>query len=171
MTQGMIVRGETSLDAKSITDVTIAAFKPLEISNHTEHHIIEALRDAKALTMSIVTEVRQQLVGHIAVSPVTISDGTTGWYGLGPVSVLPEFQKQGIGKALIKEGLSQLKSRSAKGCCLVGHAEYYKQFGFINNVTLSIKNIPTEVFFSLSFDGVYPTGTVSFHEGFMATGQ
>jgi putative acetyltransferase len=94
--------------------VTVAAFKTLGISNHTEQFIIEALRAANALTISLVAEVDGRVVGHIAFSPLTISDGTRNWYGLGPVSVLPEYQRQGIGKALIREGLSRqatLKSR------------------------------------------------------------
>ena len=77
-----------------------------EISNHTEQFIIEALRSARALTVSLVAEVDGIVVGHIAFSPVTMSDGTSAWYGLGPVSVHPEYQRNGIGKALIQEGLA-----------------------------------------------------------------
>jgi len=95
----------------------------MEISNHTEHYIIEALRSAKALTVSLVAEVDGLVVGHIAFSPVTMSDGTKDWYGLGPVSVHPDFQRKGIGKALIQEGLSRLRNLKAKGFCLVGHKE------------------------------------------------
>lgn len=109
------------------------------------------------------------MVGHIAFSPVTIADGTTGWYGLGPVSVLPEFQRAGIGTALIKEGLSRLKARGARGCCLVGHPQYYSKFGFENFPGLGIEGVPAEVFFSLAFDGNYPQGEVTFHEGFAAS--
>jgi putative acetyltransferase len=78
----------------------------LPISNQTEQFIIKALRAAGALTLSLVADIDGRVVGHVAFSPVLMSDGTTGWYGLGPVSVLPEYQKQGIGKALINEGLT-----------------------------------------------------------------
>ena len=81
----------------------------MEISNHTEQFIIDALRSAKALTVSLVAEADGIVVGHIAFSPVTMSDGTKDWYGLGPVSVHPDFQRKGIGKALIQEGLSRLR--------------------------------------------------------------
>jgi putative acetyltransferase len=151
--------------------VTIAAFKTLEISNHTEQFIIEALRAAKALTISLVAEVKGRVIGHIAFSPVTISDGTRNWYGLGPVSVLPEYQRKGIGKALIQEGLSRLKDLKAQGCCLVGHPDYYRKFGFKNMPGLVHKGVPQKVFFALSFDGHTPQGTVSFHDGFTADGQ
>ena len=171
MNHKVVIRNETDADISAITEVTIAAFKTLEISNHTEQFIIEALRAAKALTLSLVAEINGDVVGHIAFSPVTISDGTMHWYGLGPVSVLPEYQRKGIGKALIQEGLSRLKELGAKGCCLVGHPQYYRKFGFQNVARLIIDGVPPEVFFALPFDGRLPHGNVTFHEGFKATGQ
>jgi putative acetyltransferase len=170
-TQKVIIRDETKADISAITEVTIAAFKTLEISNNTEQYIIAALRAAKALSVSLVAEVGGRVVGHIAFSPVTISDSTPDWYGLGPVSVLPAYQRQGIGKALIQEGLSRLKRMHARGCCLVGHPEYYRKFGFVNVPELVHEGVPPEVFLALSFDGNTPQGTVTFHEGFKADGQ
>ena len=128
----MIIRNETGSDMEPISKVTIAAFKSLAISQHTEQFIINALRKANALTVSLVAEIDGQVVGHIAFSPVTISDGSTGWYGLGPVSVFPEHQKKGIGKSLIHEGLSLLKKKGGQGCVLVGHPDYYLRLGFQN---------------------------------------
>ena len=151
--------------------MTVAAFNTLKVSNHTEQFIIEALRAAKALTVSLVAEVDGRIIGHIAFSPVTISDGTQNWYGLGPVSVLPAYQRQGIGKALIWEGLSRLKDINAQGCCLVGHPDYYKKFGFKNISGLVYEGVPQEVFLALSFDGHIPQGAVAFHEGFKADGR
>ena len=165
------IRSETDSDVDAITEVTIAAFKTLEISNHTEQFIVEALRAAKALTISLVAELDARVIGHIAFSPVTISDGTPSWYGLGPVSVLPNYQRQGIGEALIQEGLSRLRDMTAQECCPVGHPEYYRQFGFTNTPELVLENVPPEVFFALSFDGHTPQGTVTFHDGFKAAGQ
>jgi putative acetyltransferase len=167
----IVIRSETAADVSAITEVTVAAFKTLEISNHTEHFIIAALRAAKALTVSLVADVDGCVAGHIAFSHVTISDGTSSWYGLGPVSVLPTYQRQGIGKALIREGLSRLKDMNAQGCCLVGHPDYYRKFGFKNMLGLVHEGVPQEVFFVLSFDGHTPQGTVAFHEGFKADGQ
>ncbi len=165
------IRSETDADVSAISEVTIAAFKSLEISHHTEQFIIEALRAAKALTISLVAEANGRVIGHIAFSPVTISDGTRNWHGLGPVSVLPAYQRQGIGKALIREGLARLKDRNAQGCCLVGHPDYYRKFGFRNMPGLGHEGVPPEVFFALSFDGHTPQGTVTFHDGFKADGQ
>jgi len=168
MNSKMIIRDETDADFGVITDVTAAAFKTLEISRHTEQFIIKALRDAGALTLSLVAEADGRVIGHIAFSPVTVSDGAKNWYGLGPVSVLPAFQRQGVGKALIREGLSRLKEINARGCCLVGHPDYYIKFGFQNTPELVHEGVPPEVFFALSFDGQIPQGAVTFHEGFNA---
>jgi putative acetyltransferase len=164
------IRDEKSADYKAISDVTCAAFESMEISDHTEQFIIEALRAANALTVSLVAEVDGRIVGHIAFSPLSMSDGTTDWYGLGPVSVHPDHQRKGVGKALIREGLTRLTALHAKGCCLVGHPQYYRQFGFENVTGLEFEGVPPEVFFVLSLDGNIPQGHVEFHEGFGATG-
>lgn len=95
----VLIRNETDTDVSAITEVTVAAFKTFDVSNHTEQFIIEALRTAGALTISLVAEMGGRVVGHIAFSPLKLSDGTQNWYGLGPVSVVPEYQRQGIGKA------------------------------------------------------------------------
>jgi putative acetyltransferase len=170
MNPKIVIRSETVADVSAISEVTVAAFKTLEISNHTEQFIIEALRAAKALAVSLVAEREGRVIGHIAFSPLTISDGSRNWYGLGPVSVLPEYQRQGVGKALIREGLSRLKAMNAQGCCLVGHPDYYRKFGFKNTPGLVLEGVPQEVFFALPFDGQTPHGAVAFHEGFKAAG-
>ena len=171
MNPRIVIRSETEADVSAIAEVTVAAFKTLGISNHTEQFIIAALRDAKALTLSLVAELDGRVIGHIAFSPATMSDGTRNWYGLGPVSVFPAYQRQGIGKALIEEGLSRLIALNAQGCCLVGHPEYYKKLGFRNVSGLVHEGVPRDVFFALSFDGQTPQGIVTFHEGFNAAGQ
>jgi putative acetyltransferase len=166
----MIIRNETTFDIGAISEITIAAFRTLAISNHTEQFIINALRNANALTISLVAGVDGRAVGHIAFSPVTISDGSQDWYGLGPVSVLPEYQKKGFGKSLVNEGLSLLKAMGGKGCALVGDPAYYQRFGFKNIPDIIYEGIPQEVFLVLPFDKKIPQGTVQFHKGFFATG-
>ena len=74
----MIVRNERNGDIGAITEITIAAFRNHPMSSHTEQFIINALRADGALTVSLVAEIDGQVVGHIAFSPVTVSDGTTG---------------------------------------------------------------------------------------------
>ena len=167
MNPKIIIRNEKDADVDTITEVTVTAFKTLEISNHTEQFIVEALRANNALKVSLIAEVD----GHVAFSPVTISDGTQNWYGLGPVSVLPEHQRKGIGKSLILEGVSRLKGLNAKGCCLVGQPDYYRKLGFKNVSGLVHEGVPQQVFLAMSFDGQIPQGTVNFHDGFKADGQ
>lgn len=164
----MIIRPEEESDIDAITDVTVAAFEHHPISRHTEQFVINALRRDDALTVSLVAEVDGQVVGHAAFSPIKISDGARGWYGLGPVSVLPALQRQGIGKALIQTGLSILKRKGAKGCALVGDPNYYKRLGFRNEPSLIHEGVPPEVFLVMPFTDDVPHGTVEFHKGFSA---
>jgi putative acetyltransferase len=171
MNPKIVIRSETEADVAAIAEVTLAAFKTLEISDQTEPFIIEALRAAGALPVSLVAERDGRVIGHVAFSPVTMSDGTPDWYGLGPVSVLPEHHRQGIGTALIQEGLSRLRKRNAAGCCVVGHPDYYRRFGFENVEGLIHGGVPPEVFLALSFDGNIPQGTVTFHEAFKADAE
>ena len=171
MHSNIVIRHETDADIDAIADVTIAAFKTLKVSNQTEQFIIAELREANALTVSLVAELNGCIVGHIAFSPVTISGGTQRWYGLGPVSVLPQYQHQGIGSALIHEGLARLMALDAEGCCVVGHPNYYRKFGFVNPSGLVLDGVPPEVFFARSFSGHIPQGTVTFHKGFKASGK
>jgi putative acetyltransferase len=167
----IVIRNEIESDIKAISEITKAAFENLPISNHTEQFIINALRDANALTISLVAVAGKKVVGHIAFSPVIISDGSPGWYGLGPISVLPELQKQGIGKSLIREGLSLLKSLGAKGCVLVGDPGYYERLGFRSLPNLVIDGVPQENVLALPFEENKTHGVVTFHDGFAANGQ
>lgn len=165
----MRIRQERPADADDITAVTVAAFRDHPYSEHTEQFVIRELRAAGALTVSLVAEMEGRVVGHIACSPVTMSDGTPDWYGLGPVSVLPEHQRQGIGHALIGEGLSSIKALGGRGCALVGDPGYYARFGFRNPAALVHEGVPQAFFMVLPFDDhPVPVGRVEFHPAFRA---
>ena len=166
----MIIRNEKKSDIEVISEITIAAFKNCPHGNHTEQFIISALRAANALAVSLVAEIEGRVVGHIAFSPVTISGHSCDWYGLGPVSVLPDYQKQGIGKSLINEGLRLLRASGAKGIVLVGEPRYYERFGFRNLPDLILEDVPREYFLALPFGENKSHGVVVFHEGFKAEG-
>lgn len=165
----MIIRDETKSDFEVISQVTRAAFHDHPYSNQTEHFIIDALRAANALSISLVAEIDGKVIGHIAFSPVKVSDGSPDWYGLGPVSVLPEYQKRGVGGALIRKGLTALKAMGAKGCVLVGDPGYYRRFGFRNYPTLILDGVPQENFLALPFGENDTQGKFVFHQGFSAT--
>jgi putative acetyltransferase len=170
MNMNIVIRNEIESDINAISEITKAAFETLAISNHTEQFIIKELRKADALTISLVAEVDYKVIGHIAFSPVSISDGSRDWYGLGPISVLPELQKQGIGKALIHAGLSSLKALGAKGCVLAGDPGYYERFGFRSPLDLFVEGVPQQYFLALPFNESKAGGTVVFHDAFSAKG-
>lgn len=170
MIDSLIIREENPADITEIRELTAAAFENIEISNHTEHFVIDALRAAGALTISLVAVFNEQIVGHNAFSPIEISDGTTDWYAMGPLSVLPQYQRLGIGGMLIREGLTRLKAINASGCYLVGHPQYYRRFGFENIDGLYCEGVSPEVSFALSFTGTMPQGKVSYHPAFFVSG-
>jgi putative acetyltransferase len=162
------IRPEHASDARAIGELTLQAFASLPYSSHTEHFIVRALREAKALTVSLLAEHAGQVVGHIAFSPVTVSDGALGWYGLGPVSVLPSFQRRGIGRALIEHGLSRLRELGACGCVVLGAPSFYGRFGFTHHQGLVYPHAPPEFFLAQAFRLEFAKGTVEYHHAFAA---
>jgi len=165
----MIIRKENQSDSAAITDITKAAFENHPFGNNTEQFIIHALRAADVLTVSLVAEMDGQLLGHIAFSPVTFSDGSENWYGLGPISVTPDYQKQGIGTKLVNQGLGMLKDLGAQGCILVGDPGFYERFGFKSCDRLKYEGVPQANFLALPFSNSTPTGQAKFHQAFSAT--
>ena len=100
----MLIRREEPRDYESIHQLTTRAFAPMSFSDGAEAPLIDLLRESGDLTISLVAEVRGKLAGHVAFSPVAIDGKRDGWFGLGPISVEPERQRQGIGRALVKAG-------------------------------------------------------------------
>ena len=149
-----------------IGEVTKAAFEPVEYSDQTEHLIVDRLRSAGAMTISLVAELDGAIVGHIAFSPVVLSGGEEGWFGLGPLSVAPDQQGKGIGSKLALEGIVRLKALGAKGCVVAGDPSYYGRFGFRSNDALTTVGIPQEYFMALALHGKLPSGIVQYHPGF-----
>ncbi|OAR03029.1 hypothetical protein LLEC1_07894 [Akanthomyces lecanii] len=167
------IQRETECDAPVIEEVTAVAFMDAEHAGHNEQFIVRGLREANQLTISLVAEDEATLaiVGHVAVSPVTISDGSESWYGLGPISVRPEHQGRGIGSLLMERALADLQtSHAAAGCVVLGDPKYYTRFGFKADPSLRFPGAPAVYFMALAWREPAPSGTVSFHEAFEATG-
>ena len=162
----MIVRPEREGDIDAIRTLTETAFRTAPHADGTEHLIIDRLRAAGALALSLVAEADGAVVGHVAFSPVSLSDGSKGWYGLGPISVDPSRQGEGIGAKLIRDGLDRLKAQDATGCVLLGDPAYYSRFGFTPDPKLTLDGVPPEYFMRVAFSPVYGEGTVSYHPGF-----
>ncbi|RQO53368.1 HAD family hydrolase [Variovorax sp. KBW07] len=172
----LLIRDERPGDAAAIERVTTAAFANAAHASHTEQFIVNALRRAGQLTVSLVAQAaqtgedEQEIVGHVAVSPVSISSsGATDWYGLGPISVVPGRQGQGIGAALMASALERLRQAGAAGCVVLGDPAYYGRFGFVAQPGLVLPGVPAEYFQAIRFDGAWPTGDVRYHEAFDAT--
>lgn len=102
---------------------------------------------------------------------MTISDGAAGWFGLGPISVLPAWQRQGVGSALMRAALEALRELGAVGCVVVGEPAYYGRFGFQAEPGLVYPEVPQEYFMAIPFDETpVPQGDVAYHAGFHAQG-
>lgn len=124
------------------------------------------LRDQGALAVSLVAEINQEVVAHIAFSKVLIDGQDQAWYGLAPVAVAPEQQNRGIGSRLIADGLAGIKKMGAAGCVVLGEAEYYGRSGFTFHAEFVLSGVPPEYFLGLSFSGSFPSGTVTYHRAF-----
>lgn len=166
----IVLRAETPADGAAIDALTRAAFLQAPHSSHTEHLIVAALRRAGALSVSLVAEAEGELVGHVALSPVYIGDGTQGWYGLGPISVAPALQRRGIGAQLMQGALAALREMAAGGCVLLGDPDYYQRFGFRPQAELVLPGVPPEYFQALPLSGSLPHGEVRYHAAFEVGG-
>ena len=166
----MLIRFETPADIDAIRTLNYAAFK-----NHphhepgaepTEHLIVDRLRDAGALTLSMVVEDHGQIIGHIAFSPVTIGDQRHGWFGLGPVAVSPSEQGRGIGSELIRAAIREMEKLDARGVVVMGDPGYYGRFGFKHFDTIQFSGAPAEYFMAMPITDTRASGDVSYHPAF-----
>jgi len=142
------IREERADNVAAIREVNRRAF-----GSDTEARIVDALRANGALSLSLVAVRDGHVVGHIAYSPVTVA-GVTG-AALGPMAVLPEHQRQGIGTRLVQEGNRELEERGCPFVVLVGHAGFYPRFGFAPARARGIESeweVPDDSFFLLILD-------------------
>ena len=166
-----MIREERAGDQSAIFALTKAAFAPMPFSDGDEPELIDHLRADGDLTLSLVAERDGVIVGHIAFSPVSISDGTRDWFGLGPVSVTPGLQRSGIGSALIRRGIAMMEEvHRANGIILLGSNEYYPRFGFEHDPELKYPGPPPEFFQRLVLQGAPPKGVVRYSKAFEAEG-
>lgn len=165
----MEIRAELPKDVDLIRAVTTAAFENARFSSGAEAAIVEALRRAGALNISLVATEEGDVIGHVAFSPVLIGGDARNWYGLGPVSVRPDSQRRGVGRGLIAQGIEELRARGAEGCVVLGEPAYYGRFGFISDPDLHLAGPPPGYFQRLAFTDALPRGEVRYHPAFAAT--
>jgi putative acetyltransferase len=166
----ILIRPETPADVADIRHVTRRAFAGRSYSDGNEQDIVDALRERGALAISLVAERGGRILGHVAFSPASVEDASPGWYTLGPVSVEPEVQRRGIGKALIRTGIARLRELDAAGCVVVGDTIYYSQFGFAKAPQNAPAGEYKEHFMMLCLGSETPACVVNFHEVFHQEG-
>lgn len=161
------IREETAADVGAIRAVTTAAFTDHPHSAGAEPAIVAQLRENGDLALSLVVlDEGGAIVGHAAWSPAHLSTGDKGWMTLGPISVVPERQRQGVGRALIKAGNARLLERGASGVVLLGEPGYYERFGFRRDTALFITGLLARYFQALPFLAHVPAAEVSFVPAF-----
>ncbi|MFN1835661.1 GNAT family N-acetyltransferase [Balneola sp. MJW-20] len=162
----ILIRKEKEKDIQAIESVITEAFKDIPQSDGTEHLIVKQLRDTDAMVLSLVAELDQEIIGHIAFSEVKIGELDGKWYGLAPLSIHPDHQSKGVGSTLINEGLRYLESMNAAGCILVGEPSYYSRFGFNTFDHLRCAGIPHEYVMGLCFSDCEPYGDILYDPAF-----
>lgn len=160
------IRPEAACDLDGIREVNVEAFRDHPISRQTEHLIVDALREAGSLEVSLVAVGEGRVIGHIALSKARVGDMSSGWFLLGPLAVLPDLQGQGIGSALVESALAELRSMAADGCVLVGDPDYYRRFGFSTFPGLTHEGVPDQYVLALPFTEFAPRGGISAHSAF-----
>lgn len=145
----LIIRPESPADIPAIQRVNRLAFE-----RENEARLVDGLRSSGAVSLSLVAVLDGQIVGHVLFSPVTVRDGDQQYtaVGLGPMAVLPAFQNQGVGSALIRHALDHLQKAGVEVVLVLGHPQYYPRFGFKPSKPYGIEwevNVPEDVFMVL----------------------
>jgi putative acetyltransferase len=161
-----MIRPECEHDRSEIHEVVRSAFEGMSYAAGDEAELVDVLREAGALAVSLVAELDGKVVGYIAFSPAQSTDGTRGWYALGPVAVLPACQGLGIGSKLVRTGLQEVLDLGATGCILTGSPTYYARFGFSVEPSNAPSSEPPEFFMVKLFSDVRPHGPILFHPAF-----
>lgn len=160
----MKIRPERTCDIKAISNLHYAAFKDHpqhpQGAEPVEHLIVDRLRAAGDLTLSLVAEEEGMVSGHIAISPATVGDSNSGWFLLGPVGVLPQRQGQGIGSALVRQAADRMRELGATGIALVGDPAFYIRFGFRNFEGLTCAGVPSQYVLALPLRNAAPCGEI-----------
>jgi len=166
----MKIRAEKKQDIQRINDINTGSF-----SSEGEARLVDLLRKEGVPIISLVAEDDDNcLCGHILFSPVTLRGDNPGkrLAGLGPMAVLPDYRKKGVGKLLVEEGLKQCLKAGYDAVVVLGHADYYPRCGFVPSVAygiVSIYDVPDDIFMvkELRKNGLKGVqGTVSYHDLF-----
>ncbi len=151
------IREERTEDYDSVRIINDLAFGTSE-----EGRIVDKLRKACQEIISLVAVSGEKIVGHILFSPAEIKDTNIIGMGLAPMAVLPDFQKQGVGSVLVKEGLRRIKKTDCPFIIVLGHEQYYPRFGFEQASKYGLKSqwegVPDEAFMAMILDKTVMAG-------------
>lgn len=162
-----MIRPEQPSDVPAIHALVEAAFAAAPHAGDDEQDLVDRLRANGELALSLVAvDDAGTVIGHIGFSPVTIGGRDCGWFQMAPVSVAPERQRQGIGRALIEGGIAEMRRRGASGIGVVGDPGYYERFGFVRVKGLGPAGEEAEYFRALVFHGVQPPGVLRYASAF-----
>ena len=131
------IRPERPDDMAAVFAVHAAAFP-----TDAEARLVDRVRAAGEARLSLVAEANGAVVGHVLFSPVSIetASGHRTGFGLAPVAVLPAHQRQGVGSALIREGLAICRQQRCLFVVVLGHPAYYPRFGFRRASDVGLSN-------------------------------
>ena len=142
------IRQETPEDYKAVFKLITAAFKEEVYSDHKEQFLVERLRKSDAFIpeLSLVAVSQNEIVGHILLTQIQIKNDSNTFpsLALAPVSVLPKYQRKGIGGQLIKKGHEIAKQLGHTSVILLGHEGYYPKFGYQSTYQFDI-TLPFDV--------------------------
>jgi putative acetyltransferase len=162
----MLFRHEAISDIPALRPLIADAFRDAPHASGREAEIVDALRRDGALALSLVATEANEIVGHVAFSPVTIGGKEVGWFGLGPVAVRREARRRGVGARLTEAGLRDIRERGASGSVVLGEPTYYGRFGFVADPTLVLAGTLPTYFQSLRMKGDRQIGEVRYHPAF-----
>ena len=161
------LREEQAGDFAPIHELTFRAFSGDPGYRVVEHKVVDILREDGDLVLSLVAvDDADNIVGHVAFSSAILSTGEQGWFALGPISVDPDRQGQGIGRALVVGGCARMRERGAKGIVLLGSLKLYSRFGFVSGTPLTIEGPHASYFQILPFVESIPDAQASFAPAF-----
>lgn len=172
MNNETVIRAEQAQDKNPIEQINRTAFE-----GEVEAKLVNALRDSVCDYISLVAEINTKVVAYILFTPVSLSEHPDiKLLGLAPMAVLPEYQNQGVGSELVRQGLAQCKNRGYEAVVVLGHPHYYPRFGFVPADKYGIHSkydVPREVFM---IQELVPgclkgkTGAIQYHEAFKLVG-
>jgi putative acetyltransferase len=162
------IRPEAAGDEGAIHDLVERAFAPMPFAGGDEQDLVDALRAGGELALSLVAvDPAGTIIGHVGFSPATIDQAACNWFQMAPVSVCPSLQHRGIGSALIKAGIAQLRQSRAEGVAVVGNPVYYERFGFVVVPGLApLSEHDAQYFRAMVLAGEAPRGTLRYASAF-----